>query len=300
MNRKVSIVMAAYNPGRFIVPAIESLLNQTYENLEVIIINDGSTDNTAQLVQPYLQDDRLRYYEQENAGQTIAKNNGIKHATGEFVGFLDADDFFALNKIEMQISAFDLDPRIGVVYSNAASVNEHSQVTKFRSNAWTCYSGIVTEQLFRRNFIPFSAAIIRKQALDELGAFDESIAMGIDWELWLRLSTKYHFHHIDETLLYYRIWEGQMSHKWKKRYEWTDHIMRQFVAQYPEALSDKAIRTAYADTYTCRGNLYLSREQNRAAAWADFKAALNQLWYYRPAWKSIIGMYVPWRQNSPG
>ncbi len=300
MSKKVSIVTAAYNPGHFIEPAIESLLNQTYTNIEVIIINDGSTDNTAELVRPYLQDPRVHYFEQENAGQTIAKNNGIKHATGEFIGFLDADDFFALNKLELQIPIFETDPKIGVVYSNAASVDENGQVTRFRGNAWTCYSGNVTEQLFHQNFMPFSAAVVRKEALDRMGAFDEAIDMGIDWELWLRLSTEYDFYHVDESLLYYRIWEGQMSHKWKSRYKWADHIMRQFTTQFPNALSEKAVRRAWADTYTCRGNLHLKREQNRQAAWSDYRAALDQLWYYPPTWKSILRMCVPWLPGSTG
>jgi glycosyltransferase involved in cell wall biosynthesis len=293
-KKKVSIVMAAYNPGHFIEPAIESLLNQTYDNIEVIVINDGSTDNTAELVKPYLSDPRMRYYEQDNAGQTVAKNNGIKRATGELVGFLDADDFFALNKLELQVPIFDTDPKIGVVYSNAASVNAHGQLTAVRSNGWTCFSGKVTEQLFLRNFMPFSSAVVRKEALDRLGAFDEKIAMGIDWELWLRLSTEYDFYHIDESLLYYRIWEGQMSHKWKSRYKWADYIMRQFVEQFPNELSDKSIRRAWADTYTCRGDLYWNLERDRDAAWADFRAALKELWYYPPTWKSIARMQIPW------
>jgi hypothetical protein len=148
--------------------------------------------------------------------------------------------------------------------------------------------------------MPFSSAVVRKEALDRLGAFDETIAMGIDWELWLRLSTEYDFYHIDESLLYYRIWEGQMSHKWKSRYRWADHIMRQFVEQFPEELSDKAIRRAWADTYTCRGNLYLTREHDRVAAWADYRAALTQLWYYLPTWKSIVRMQVPWLRGRTG
>jgi glycosyltransferase involved in cell wall biosynthesis len=292
MNSKVSVVMAAYNPGHFIVPAIESILNQTYTNLEAIIVNDGSTDGTADYVRPFLSDPRVTYFEQENAGQTIAKNNGIAQATGEFIGFLDADDFFALNKFELQMPIFELDPAIGVVYSNAASVDEHNQVTNFRTNSFTCYNGRVTEQLFRRNFMPFSTAVVRKKAIDELGGFDESIDMGIDWELWLRLSTKYQFYHVDESLLYYRIWAGQMSHKWKLRYQWADHIMKQFISQFPDVLSDKAIRLAYADTYTSRGNLHLRKENNREAARADFKAALGQVWHYFPAWKSMIGMHL--------
>ena len=125
--------------------------------------------------------------------------------------------------------------------------------------------------------------------------------MGIDWELWLRLSTRYKFHHVDESLLYYRIWEGQMSHKWKLRYQWADHIMTQFIRDFPDAVSDKAIRLAYADTYTARGKLYLARENDRDAAWADFKAALEQVWHYRPAWKAILTMYLlPWRYQNAG
>jgi glycosyltransferase involved in cell wall biosynthesis len=294
MSKKVSVVMAAYNPGRFIEPAIESLLQQTYENIEVIIINDGSTDDTAERVKPYLSDSRVRYFEQDNAGQTIAKNNGIKKATGELIGFLDADDFFALNKLELQVPLFDTDPKIGVVYSNTSGIDEHGQLIFSRANSFKCYSGDVTEQLFYRNFVPFSTALVRKEALDRAGLFDESIAMGIDWELWLRLSMEYQFYHIDESLLFYRQWEGQMSHKWKERYEWAEHIMNQFLERYPDALTDKAIDAAWADTYTARGNLYLLEDKNKTAAREDFRRALDHQWHFVPTWKSIIKMYLPW------
>jgi glycosyltransferase involved in cell wall biosynthesis len=294
MSKKVSVVMAAYNPGHFIEPAIESLLQQTYENIEVIIINDGSTDDTAERVQPYLSDSRVRYFEQENAGQTIAKNIGIKKAMGELIGFLDADDIFALNKLELQVPAFDIDPKIGVVYSNTAAINEHGQLIAPRANSFKCYSGDITAQLFFRNFLPFSAAVVRKEALDRLGLFDEKIAMGIDWELWLRLSMEYHFYHIDESLLYYRRWEGQMSHKWKKRYEWAEYIMNQFLERYPDALTDKTIDAAWADTYTNRGDLYLLNDKNKTAALEDYRRALSHQWHFVPAWKSIIKMYLPW------
>ena len=301
MSKKVSVVMAAYNPGRFIKPAIESLLQQTYENIEVIIINDGSTDDTAERVKPYLSDSRVRYFEQENAGQTIAKNNGIKKATGELIGFLDADDFFALNKLELQVPLFDTDPKIGVVYSNTSGINEHGQLIFSRANSFKCYSGDITEQLFYRNFVPFSTALVRKEALDRAGLFDESIAMGIDWELWLRLSMEYDFYHIDESLLFYRQWEGQMSHKWKERYEWAEHIMNQFLERYPDVLTDKAIDTAWADTYTARGNLYLLNDKNKTAARENFRRALGHQWHFVPTWKSIIKMYLPWlrRRTAP-
>jgi len=85
-----------------------------------------------------------------------------------------------------------------------------------------------------------------------------------------------------------------MSHKWKSRFKWAEHIMRQFSAKYPAELSDKAIGRAWADLYTGRGNMYLNREQDQREAWKNYRAALNQQWYYVPTWQSILRIYLPW------
>src|SRR6187431_1459236 len=105
-DAKVSVVITCYKYAHFLPLAMESVLNQTHHNVEVIMVNDGSPDNTDEVMQRYLSDPRVVYINQANAGQAIAKNNGIKRATGDFVAFLDADDIWELDKLEKQLKLF--------------------------------------------------------------------------------------------------------------------------------------------------------------------------------------------------
>lgn len=115
MSIKVSVIIPTYNRAEFISDAIESVLNQTFEDYEIIIVDDGSTDNTKQIVQSYTS--KVKYYYQEQSGVSSARNYGIKAATGEYIAFLDSDDQFLPQKLEKQVEVLENNPRIGIVYS---------------------------------------------------------------------------------------------------------------------------------------------------------------------------------------
>ena len=118
-------------------------------------------------------------------------------------------------------------------------------------------SGSVTEYLFFDNFVPFSSSIVRKTCLEKVGAFDETLSMGIDWDLWLRISTRYKFDYVDEPLLLYRLGHfGQMSNKIEERQLCSDRIMRSFIKEYPEVIPPRIYRKALAYTYCNRGRYF--------------------------------------------
>lgn len=273
--------------AEFLPSAIESVLNQTISDLELVIVDDGSTDNTSSLVERYLEDPRVRYFVQPNSGQAAAKNRGIRESSGSIIGFCDADDFWKPEKLEVQLPEFAADSRIGVVHSRISQTTDGSNETP-RHEGRTYVDGQITDELFLENLISFGTAMVRRECFELLGGFNEQYRMGIDWELWLRLSTKYHFRFVDRVTYVYRVWEGQMSSDWEGRYKYTFRIMRDFVAAYPDALDRSTVRAAYADAFTQKGRLrsFVSNQHIRGAF--DVLRGLT----YRPTsvfgWKSLF------------
>ena len=244
----VSIIMAAYNAADFIAEAIESVLNQTYKNIELIIVNDGSKDGTEQIVKNYLPSNKVKYLSQENAGQTVAKNNGIKNASGNIIGFCDADDYWHAEKLEKQLSILFSDEKIGVVYSDIQAINQHGEKIKLTEKLNGKQGNLLDDLLFD-NFIPFGSAIFRIECINEHGGFNESYRMGIDWDLWLRFSTSWKFGFSTEKLYFYREWEGQMSRNYNGRYTGALIILENFKNRYPSYIPQKTYRKAVSDIY---------------------------------------------------
>lgn len=283
---KVSVIIATYNMGQYLPNAVDSVLSQTYRNLDVHVIDDGSLDGTRDLMEQWKGDPRVHYYWQENAGQTNAKNCGIRRSDGDFVAFCDADDLWVPTKLEQQMPLFDAAGMVGVVYGRNRQIQASGEaVADVRREAY--YSGHVTEALFQYNFISFGTTVVRRSCLNEFGGFDEAYRMGIDWDLWLRISTKYQIRFLDDVVYLYRVWPGQMSNNWRGRYDSAFRIMRNFLDQYPGTVSDEVIRRAYAHSYTERARIRALQDGEYAAALADAWTALRHLPTYLPAAKVV-------------
>ena len=202
LRPRTSVIIATYNAGDYLSVAIKSVLQQTTGDLELIVVDDGSTDGSTDCVHT-INDKRLRYVYQENAGQTKAKNRGIAEAVGEFVGFCDADDYWYPDKLEKQLPLFSVSSEVGVVFSLAQKIDESGSPT---DSEWAMpYRGRVLEQLFMHNFVPFGTSIVRRACLEKVGLFDNDLRMGIDWDLWLRIATHYNFDFVDEPTYAYRV-----------------------------------------------------------------------------------------------
>jgi glycosyltransferase involved in cell wall biosynthesis len=275
----VSVIITCYNYGRYLEQCLESVLSQTYTNIEIIVVNDGSTDNTDEIMRKYLSSPKVRYIRQENAGQANAKNRGISDAKGVYIAFLDADDMWEASKLEKQIPLF-AEPSVGVVYCLAKYFDENGNEMDYSmtSEYLRPRRGNVTEWLFFDNFIQFSSSVIKREYLDRFGVFDETLKMGIDWDLWLRISVACKFAFVDEPLFYYRIGHtGQMSKNLEERQRCSDRIMNNFLMKNPGLLSLRTIRHAYAYTY------------------------LNRGYYYRNVdWKKSSKYYMNALRNNPG
>jgi glycosyltransferase involved in cell wall biosynthesis len=295
------VVIATYNMAQFIGDAIDSVLGQTLRDLEIHVVDDGSTDNTRAVVESYMIDPRVRYHWQPNQGQTRAKNYGVSVAIAPFVAFCDADDRWTADKLVLQLPAFDAEGRVAVVYGRSRRVAaDGNSIEIQRGETHLLPSGVVTEALFVSNFIPFGTAIVRRACLSAVGAFDETYRMGIDWELWLRLSTRYEFRFVDAVVYLYRVWPGQMSNDWRGRYEHAFRIMASFLENYPKQIPRDVARLAYAGCYTQRARLRSELERDLLGALADLGRALSYSPFQVTAWKSIgrVLLNAVWPRRS--
>jgi glycosyltransferase involved in cell wall biosynthesis len=269
--------------ARFLPEALQSVLDQTYPHLEVHVIDDGSTDNPREAIAPQLSDRRVHFHSIKNSGQAVAKNVGIKAARGELVAFIDADDLWVLDKLERQVPLFTR-PEIGVVYSNYRWIDVKG--APLETNAVVPRTGRITNELLIENFVTGMASVVRRECFDAVGAFDESLPMGIDYELWLRISTKFEFTYLDYVTYLYRSWGGQMSKNFEKRLDCAIVIMQRFLDSNPGLVPPQIENVAWAHTYTYGGDGFAQGGQRgRALSW--YLKALRTRPHYTPAWKQL-------------
>jgi glycosyltransferase involved in cell wall biosynthesis len=201
---KVSVVIPNYNYGHYLGDAIFSVLRQSYEDLELIIVDDGSTDDTRSLIYRY-SDPRIYWYFQPHKGISAARNFGIHHSRGEYIAFLDADDYWAPTKIEEQVKSIRSQNELGLIYSGFFLIDQDRQVIAKRSPVKAF--GPSLKMLLLGNIISGSSttAFVPRHVFDVAGEFDEQIMSAEDWDMWIRISEKFKILAIDKPLAFIRL-----------------------------------------------------------------------------------------------
>ncbi|MBD3640941.1 MAG: glycosyltransferase [Marinobacter sp.] len=276
--------------GEYLPAAVSSVLDQTWENLEIVVVDDGSTDDTVQRMERFRDVPKVRYLRMANQGQPFAKNKGLREAQGKFIAFCDADDLWMPQKLNVQMKYFD-DPEVGVVYSDVAYVGQNGQSLSKRQ-PYKQHSGKITDHLIIKNFIPFGTAVFRRECIEKNGYFDEQLPMGIDWDLWLRYSIDWKFQHVPEVTYIYRIWPGQMSKDYRGRYINAFHILKKFLDNYPHALPERVKSKAWADMYISRGLAVARSEQSFIEPLNDVVIGLRKDLLYIPGWKALVKLIL--------
>lgn len=199
----VSVVIPAYNYAKFLPAAVESVLAQTYSPIELIVVDDGSTDETPAILTGY--GDRIQNIRKVNAGLSAARNTGIKAARGQFVGFLDADDLWLPDKIAMQMELYARHPEAGCIGCGVQVVDADLKEGRRTSHADLVGTSEKRLQdiLLRREWVggSGSGALIRRSILDEVGLFDENLTAAEDWDMWLRIVAQYSVYNVREPLV---------------------------------------------------------------------------------------------------
>ncbi len=202
-NELVSVVIPTFNRASRIIKTIESVLSQTYDNLEIIIIDDNSKDNTYEVIQPYLSED-IRYYKNEiNVGGAKSRNIGVKHCRGDLVAFLDSDDEWLPEKIELQVNKFNTNNNIDMVYTNYYLVNENNNKKLIFKESEELDNELLS--ILCKNFIGTTSTIcIKKDVFNKIEGFDEQLPSCQDWDLYMRvLSNGYNIARVDTPCLNY-------------------------------------------------------------------------------------------------
>jgi glycosyltransferase involved in cell wall biosynthesis len=209
----VSLVIAAYNHVNVLPEALESALAQTYPACEVVVVDDGSTDDTPNLLKRY--QDKVRTVRQANKGLAAARNRGVSAAQGEYVAFLDADDLLHRTKLAEQVAFLEARPEIGWTYCDVELADQQSGECRLASDrfgyAARRLDGDLFEELVAGNFIPAISPMLRRSLFEQAGAFDESLTALEDWDLWLRLSLIAPAAYLPRVLATYRLFQGGMS-----------------------------------------------------------------------------------------
>jgi hypothetical protein len=241
---KVSVIIPTHNRARVVGDAVESVLAQTYRDSEIIVVDDGSTDRTREVVAPYVRDNggRVTYVWQKSAGAAAARNAGIRLATSDYVAFLDSDDLYMPRRLEVGVDVLEGDPRFGASYVDGCTIDAdgnlllESRITRFGGIA----SGWILPALLSRDLIQTNAITIRRAALEDVGGFDETLWSGQDTDLWWRLAKRWQMVGVAETLVVVRELASSLS---RGRGTKTDRLKRLSVwiegqAKYLSAWTD--------------------------------------------------------------
>ena len=205
----ISVVIPAYNQGHYVVETVESVLAQTHHDYEIIVVDDGSTDDTRVRLVPYA--DRIHYMYQANKGLSGARNTGFAASQGDYVWFLDSDDLLRPDAFECMVHVLDEAPNDGLVYCawQQISADDKSVLGEVHPRQ----SGNVLKLLLLREFFFFgSSALIRRSVLEQVGSFDESLPWGDDADMWLRIGlADRSFGYVDQPVLQYRVHNASMT-----------------------------------------------------------------------------------------
>ncbi len=254
----VSVVMPTYNHAQFIGQSIKSVLRQSYENIELIIIDNYSEDNTEEIVNSFF-DNRIRFIKFSNKGIIASSRNlGMKVAQGQYIAFIDSDDLWIKDKLENQISVFESNSDFGLCYTKAQVINEYGELKNIYP--FKGHSGYIFKKLLRRNFISLSTVMIKKEVWDAVGGFDEApeLVSAEDRELWLRISFVFKCKYINKVLGYYRVHAKNISRTQKKNPERILICMQHFLSK--NDVSGGLKKISLNRTYTRLSLSYLKKK----------------------------------------
>lgn len=281
----VSVVIPAYNYAHYLAEAVDSVLAQTYAPVELIVVNDGSTDGTRELLDGY--GDRIVAIHQENQGLSAARNTGIRRATHEFVAFLDADDIWEPEKLACQMACFrELPDAYGLVACDRGTMNEHGvrnpKATTFRKFRRSSREIRLHDMLLRTQFCP-SSAVVRKACFADCGEFDTTLRSSEDRDMWLRIAEVWKLHLDERVLCYVRKHSSNMS----ANAERMDRNMRHVLLAARErgktgALSPLFWARVWAFQHFQVAWMHHDAKQRGLALWRLFRSFVCLPWFPQP------------------
>ncbi|HBR15679.1 MAG TPA: hypothetical protein DD723_09130 [Candidatus Omnitrophica bacterium] len=295
MKPIVSVIIPSYNCAKYLPEALDSVVAQTYQDYEVIIINNGSSDNTEQIVQSYIQrfGPRFRYIYQENSGVSCARNAGIQTAQGKYLAMLDADDKWYPHRLAEGIKVIESAEDIGLVHARSMRITETGEQIGSVQRDTRYLTGWIFEHVFlRRANISCPTVLLKKECCDKVDLFDEHLSMlgSEDRELWMRIAQKYRIVFIDDILSYYRVRKGSMSRNNQRMLKAQLYVVDKYCPE--NGLNQRLRHQALAQIYRNAGDDFLLDKDFRQAS-EFYKKSLSfnplSFWtrvnYMKSVWK---------------
>jgi glycosyltransferase involved in cell wall biosynthesis len=272
--KKVSVIIPAFNKADFTVKAVESVLGQSYNNIETIVVDDGSTDDTQDKLKVF--GDRIIYFLKENGGACSARNFGIKQATGEYIALLDCDDIYYPEKIEKSVKCLESDPDFGFVSTSAYKIDENDDIVSEWFEPSQEPSGWIFSRILIKNQICNSTVVARKECFSRVGYFDESIFIPADYDMWVRLAEVYKAGYVPERLTGYRVSNNYTILNLDQGIKESLYVIKKNIneGRYP---SKAILNRRYATVYYNYARLYGAVNEPKKALVMFFKSARSDM-----------------------
>lgn len=298
----VSVILPTHNAARYILEAVESALKQVYPNKEIIVVDDGSTDNTRDVLASYL--DKIVYVSQENRGVSSARNTAIQHARGELIAFLDADDIWLPNKLDTQMRFLANHPKVELLFSDAEIFNSNETIVpSFMSqkmsgpqlNEGEIGTADVSELLLTENFVVTSTVVAKKECVEGLGGFNESLRSVEDRDLWLRVARRYAVGYMSSVLTRKRVHDCNISSDSLLALQSRVKVLEMAVTEWwrKEDKIPPRVRSSLAKAHFSLGYHYFEKGECDEAR-RSFRKSLGRKMQVR-----VMGYYVATHLGSP-
>lgn len=211
---KVDVIIPAYNAAKYLAAALASVEAQTFEDWRIVLIDDGSTDNTAEVAAPFMErlEQRFTYIRQENQGLPAARNTAIRNSSSEYMALLDSDDIWLPNRLAESLRYLESHPRVGVSHSSVAFVDETGEILKTFDTPQKHGEGMVAPYIYMRKLqLPCPTVTFRRSCIEKVGLFDETMRATEDRDLWFRIALHFEVGFIPKVLAHYRVSAASMS-----------------------------------------------------------------------------------------
>jgi glycosyltransferase involved in cell wall biosynthesis len=234
---KVSVVIATYNRAKFLPETLESVFKQRFQVFELIVVDDGSTDNTQDVLRTY--EDRIHYIYHENRGPSAARNLGVRRARAPWIAVQDSDDLCAAHHLETLYKYAAEHPGCGMIFANGAYLGgkEHNRETIIpgRKSQHLAQQGIKLVDLFDKSIVRLQASLISKKCYDAVGGHDESLRISMDLDLAFRILMRHPVAYLDEVVFYYRKHEGNIGRNQELRLLENIRVIEKLLREFPQA-----------------------------------------------------------------